>query len=283
LSVQIIENRLATYFPKSIQETEFALKEITQELVLMALSNHGFFKKAAFQGGTCLRILHQLPRFSEDLDFALIEPDETFDLRSFFSSLEQELAAYGYNIQVTDRPSNPDSAMRQAFIKDDSLVRIVDLQYKKTDGPSKSLKIKIEVDTNPPADASFALGFHDFPIHFSIRTHDLPTLFAGKSHALLARPFLKGRDWFDFLWYRAQKVTPNYKFLSAAIDQTGPWKGQKIEVDQSWYRREMAAKIESIRDWDKVKKDVQRFLKPGDLKTLDLWSTAFFHSQLLKG
>lgn len=278
MSVKIIQDRLDAYRCQSTQEEQFALKEITQELALRSLSHSGFFKKAAFQGGTCLRVLHGLGRFSEDLDFALIEPDRKFELAPFLASMNEELTAFGYDVRIESRAS-ADRAVRNAFLKDDSLGRVLAVRYAKESGPAGTLKIKFEVDTDPPAGARIDVDFHDFPIHFPITTHDLSSLFAGKSHALLVRPYVKGRDWFDFLWYVSRKTVPNFALLANALDQLGPWQGKEPEVDMNWYRKQMASRIRAI-DWEKAKADVRRFLRPNDVRTLELWSTEFLLQNL---
>ncbi len=274
MSVKIIQERLDNYNSQSIQEEQFALKEITQELALHSLYNAGFFKKVAFQGGTCLRILYGLNRFSEDLDFVLLEPDKKFNLSHYLASINEELKAFGYDVKIEGRAST-DNAVQNAFLKDDSLGRIIKAHYPQTSGNPRMLKINLEVDINPPAGAKIETKFHDFPVHFSVTTHDLSSLFAGKSHALLVRPYVKGRDWFDFLWYVSRKAQLNFAFLSNALDQLGPWKGKKIKANMSWYKREMTNRIKAI-DWNKERADVSRFLRPADLKTLELWNTDFF-------
>lgn len=277
MSVKIIQDKLDSYQCTSTQEEDLALKEITQELILNSLYNSGFFKKAAFQGGTALRIFHGLRRFSEDLDFALLEPDKRFVLNSYLNSVNGELKAFGYDIKVEGRASA--NAVQNTFLKDDSLGRLLNIQYPKTEGPKKSLKIKLEVDTNPPPGAKTETKFLDFPINFSVTTHDLPSLFGGKSHALLCREYIKGRDWFDFVWYVGQKVKPNLNLLSNALTQLGPWKGKGLRADMKFYGKEMANRIKGI-DWKKAKSDVERFLRPADVKTLELWNEAFFLSCL---
>lgn len=274
MSVKIIQERLDNYNSQSIQEEQFALKEITQELALHSLYNAGFFKKVAFQGGTCLRILYGLNRFSEDLGFTLLEPDKKFNLSHYLPSINEELKAFGYDVKIEGRAST-DNAVQNAFLKDDSLGRIIKAHYPQTNGNPRTLKIKLEVDINPPAGAKIETKFHDFPVHFSVTAHDLSSLFAGKSHALLVRPYVKGRDWFDFLWYVSRKAPLNFALLSNALDQLGPWKGKKIKANMSWYKREMTNRIKAI-DWNKARADVSRFLRPADLKTLELWNTDFF-------
>ncbi|MCX6116902.1 MAG: nucleotidyl transferase AbiEii/AbiGii toxin family protein [Proteobacteria bacterium] len=273
MSIKVIQEKIDSYRCTSHQEEDHALKEITQELILNSLYNAGFFKKAAFHGGTCLRILYGLSRFSEDLDFALLEPDSSFALGGYLTAINDELKSFGYDIQIVTRES--DRNVKNAFLKDNSLGRILKVQHSKKNGTGKILNIKLEVDTNPPSGAEIENKFIDFPIYFAVTTHDLPTLFGGKSHALLCREYVKGRDWFDFLWYLARKTPLNYSFLSNALDQHGPWQGKKIQVDAAWYADEMKKRIKTL-DWVKAKIDVQRFLRPIDVKTLDHWSTEFF-------
>lgn len=139
----------------------------------------------------------------------------------------------------------------------------------------------MEVDTNPPLGAKTELKYLDFPLQYSVLCKDLPSSFAGKTHALLCRSYLKGRDWFDFLWYVGRKVTINYKLLQAAIVQNGPWQSQNIEVNNKWVLDQLTVKINAI-DWDDARNDVSKFLRPKDQKTLELWSQDFFLNQLEK-
>ncbi len=278
MTIKIIEERLARYKCQSRQEEENALREITQEVALNALFNQDFFKVAAFQGGTCLRIFYSLNRFSEDLDFALINPDPHFDVAMYLATLSGEFEAFGYNIQIVDR-SKLDQTVKKVFLKDDSIGELLNLEYPMRAGQARSIRIKFEIDTNPPSGAEVENKFHDFPLNFAVTAHTLPSLFAGKSHSLLCREYIKGRDWYDFLWYAAQKTDLNYTLLSNALNQTGPWKGQTISVDKTWYLREMKKKIVSM-NWKEAADDVRRFLKVNELKSLELWSKEFFLSRL---
>ena len=274
MSVKIIEERLSGYRCHSQQEEEQALREITQEIVLCALYGAGFFKHAAFHGGTSLRIFYGLERFSEDLDFALLTANLGFNLSPYLKALAQSLSAYGYELQTDDR-SREDAAMKSAFLKDDSLGRILRLKHPKTTGTARTIKVKLEVDANPPAGADIELKFHDFPTHFAAGLHNSQSLFAGKCHALLCREYVKGRDWFDFLWYAGRKTPANLTMLGNALNQQGPWKGQGTVPDNAWLFQELKRKIESI-DWNAARDDVRRFLRPAAARSLDLWCTEFF-------
>jgi hypothetical protein len=280
MSVKIIQERLDSYHCQSEQEELFALKEISQEIALAALSRGDFFQHAAFQGGTALRILHTLERFSEDLDFILQRPGPKFSWVSYFKNLEIEFSAYGLEIRVEDR-SKVEESVKKLFLKDDSIGKILILKNKPRDKRMAMIKIKFEVDTNPPPGSRSEIRYPDFPYPFPVAVQDLPSLFGGKSHALLCRSYTKGRDWYDFVWYVSRKIVPNFEFLSNACDQQGPWKGKKIAIDPAWYFSEFEKKINAT-DWNEAKQDVMRFLRPRNLPMLDLWGEKFFLEQLDK-
>lgn len=288
MSITIVEQRLAKYQPKTVLEEENALKEIAQEIALLALSRAGFFKVAAFQGGTCLRILYGLERFSEDLDFILQQPtpaegkflSKHFMWKDFLNDLKEEFKLYGYDAEVHNR-SKVDNAVKKTFIKTNSIGELLILNPERALKPFRKLQIKLEIDTNPPGGSAYEMKYIDFPIPFGIYAQDLPSLFAGKCHALLCRKYVKGRDWYDFVWYIAREVVVNFIFLENALNQMGPWQNQKLKINKAWFLKELKKKIESM-DWQKAKQDVQRFLKPSDLLTLELWSKDFFIDRLQK-
>jgi len=278
MSIKIIQERLDSYEAKSFQEEEMALREITQEVALHALYNTDFYKLAAFQGGTCLRILYSLNRFSEDLDFALIMPDIDFNFKNYQDLLKQELEAFGFDIEIIEK-KDTDSTIKSIFMKEDSIGKILNLQFQKSDGRPKSIKIKLEIDTNPPIGAVVENKYHDFPLNFSVTTYELSSLFAGKIHALLTRTYTKGRDWYDFIWHTDRRTRINFPFLKNTLIQAGPWSNQDIQVDKEWLHSQLMNKISEI-NWDEAVHDVRRFLKPYELKSLELWSKDFFLSKL---
>ena len=168
-----------------------------------------------------------------------------------------------------------------AFVKDDSLGNLLRLNYKPTTGPARKLRIKLEVDTNPPAGASFETKYLDFPFPSAVCVFDLPSLFAGKIHALLCREYLKGRDWYDFIWYTARRTSVNHGLLSSALAQLGPWQGRQVRTDRDWCVRQLQSRIEAT-DWKQAREDVRRFVKPNELPSLDIWSREFFLAQCEK-
>lgn len=172
-----------------------------------------------------------------------------------------------------------DTAIRQALIKNDSIASQLDLSFAGV-GKPKTIRIKLEIDVNPPTGSGEASTYLDFPADHEVRHQDLPSNFALKIHALLCRGFLKGRDWFDFSWYVAKSVAPNLPLLRTALVQAGPWAGNDhISVDMAWLNETLGRTIAKI-DWKAAADDVRRFLRPAELKSLDLWSERFFLAKL---
>ena len=280
MSVKIIQQRLLNYNCKTDVEEQQAIREITQEVVLAALGRGDFFKHALFQGGTCLRIFYGLNRFSEDMDFILREATADFQLKDHIKHLTDELAAYGYNIEIIGR-DKADATVKKAFLKDDSLGKVIDLRHINQTGSMAKIRIKFEVDTNPPSGSGHELKYLDFPFVSSVAVQDRPSLFAGKIHALLCRKYIKGRDWYDFIWYTGNRTGINYDFLTSAINQFGPWQGQSITVDKAWLLNELERTIASM-NWKQSAEDVRRFVRVEEQPSLDLWSKELFLVQLDK-
>ena len=280
MSIKLIQDRLNSYNCRSELEEEHAIREITQEVSLAALGRTDFFKQAVFQGGTCLRIFYGLNRFSEDIDFILQKPDGSFMLESYLSTLSDELKAYGYNLGITDR-SNAETNVRKAFIKDDSVGKVLQVNHIGKTGPLRKIRIKFEVDTNPPGGSGQQINYLDFPFVSSVITQDLPSLFAGKIHALLCREYTKGRDWYDFIWYAGRKTEINYPFLASALRQQGPWQGQELNVDKEWCIDALREKICSV-NWEEAKDDIRRFVRQNELASIELWGQELFLNRLEK-
>ncbi len=278
MSVKIIQNRLDSYNCKTDLEEEQALREITQEVSLAALSRTDFFKSAAFQGGTCLRIFYGSNRFSEDFDFLLKKPDGSFNLSPYLNKVSDELDAYGYKLELSDR-SKEGGTVKKAFIKNSSIGKILRLKYLKPDRSMRKIRIKFEVDTNPPAGSNYEVKYMDFPFVSSVTVQDLPSLFAGKIHAMLCRDYVKGRDWYDFIWYTSRGTGINYRFLASALKQQGPWRGEDMEVGSRWVLEALREKIITL-DWKKAREDIRRFLQPSELASLELWSQELFLDRL---
>ncbi len=272
-----IQRRLSDYNCTSSREEDQALREILQDLILAALGRTEFFFKAAFHGGTHLRIFHGLQRFSEDLDFALKERELDFSFIPYLDKVKAELESFGVNVEVVDK-SKADATIKKAFLKDDSFIRILNLKFLKNIGSRqtpKKLRIKLEVDSNPPAGAVYESLALSFPFPSSVTAFDLPSSFAGKMHALLCREYVKGRDWYDFIWYSGTRVKLNHELLSAALDQNGAWAGKHLKTSDEWVRDELKRKIASL-DWVLAREDVEPFIHRTELASLEYFNAEYF-------
>ncbi|AEF86143.1 conserved hypothetical protein [Treponema primitia ZAS-2] len=270
----ILLKRLKDY-SITMQEDELrATHEITQELVLYSLAKTSFFEQGLFQGGTSLRILFGINRYSEDLDFSLIKPDQQFQWRPYLQQIKENMAQYGCNLEVQDR-SNADDAIKKAFIKDTSIGQILNFSWAMRSSNPQKIRIKLEIDSNPPLGSTIMIKNLNYPFPYSIKTQDLPSLFAGKCHALLCREYTKGRDWYDFLWYSKQNVEPNYKYLSNALNQTGPFAGRHIKANRSWLEDALREKINHI-DINSAKTDVLKFINLQAADDVNRWDRTTF-------
>jgi len=277
--IEILQQRLDSYKTTNPVEEEQATREIFQEVALYALWRADFFEVAAFQGGTSLRILHGLPRFSEDLDFILKAPDPEFQWSPYLEKLLTGLLEFGLHSEAIDK-SRMDQNVKRALLKDNSVSNQLNLSFDR-DHLNRKLRIKLEIDINPPDGSGFDYSYLDFPLDFEACHQDLPSNFSLKIHALLCRPYLKGRDWYDFNWYVKKGVHPNIPHLQAALDQHGPWQGQSITIDPSWVKSALTEKITAI-DWSKAVADVIRFLSVTEQQSLKLWSKRFFLNKVEK-
>lgn len=280
MSLTIIQDRLKGYKALSKQEELNALKEIYQEIALSGLARGDFFKLAAFQGGTALRIIHQLKRFSEDLDFVLLNPSESFKWQSYLKSIELEFNSFGVNLEIKER-ADAKGVIKTAFLKEDSFARILELTYDRLPSDEQKITIKLEIDTLPPGGSNFENAFLTYPYPFSILMQDLPSLFASKCHALLSRKYEKGRDWFDFLWYLSKRTPINSLLLKSALYQAGPYKEQDVVFSKNWFCKELGKKIATV-DWKAAKRDVENFLRVEERKFVENWCKELFQQQIEK-
>jgi predicted nucleotidyltransferase component of viral defense system len=271
--IELIQQRFNSYKASNPVEEGQATKEILQEVALYSLWRARFFEVAAFQGGTSLRILHKLPRFSEDLDFILKQPNPEFEWGGYLDQLLNGLQEFGLQSEALDR-SRMDQRVKKALLKDNSVSNQLDLSFYRGH-PDQKLNIKLEIDVNPPQGSGFEYSYLDFPLDYEVCHQDLSSNFSLKIHALLCRAYLKGRDWYDFNWYVKQGIQPNLQHLQAALIQYGPWEGQEIEIDDDWLNHTLLEKVAAI-DWNEATKDVERFLNTAERESLKLWSNRFF-------
>ncbi|MCG7919953.1 MAG: nucleotidyl transferase AbiEii/AbiGii toxin family protein [Candidatus Thiodiazotropha lotti] len=275
--IELIQQRLDRYKIVNPVEEEQAIKEILQEIALYSLWQAGFFEVAAFQGGTSLRILHGLPRFSEDLDFILKTPDPDFEWNTYLERLMSGLEVFGLRSEAVNK-SRMDQRVKKALLKDNSIGNQLNLAFYRGNEHQK-LKIKLEIDINPPEGSGFDYTYLDFPLDFEVCHQDLSSNFSLKIHALLCRPYVKGRDWYDFNWYVKQNIQPNYTHLQAALNQYGPWEGQNQKIDKTWLNHALLEKVAAI-DWTEAAEDVARFISTAEQQSLQLWSKRFFGSKI---
>jgi len=276
-----VESMLAKYDLGSADDHVNALREIFQEIALCGLWRGKFFEKAAFYGGTALRILYGLDRFSEDMDFSLLTPDDQFDLTPYCAFIEEELGAWGFSTSVEKKKKTAESAVESAFLKANTREQLLVIDAGGTVAAAihgrSQLKIKIEIDTNPPPGFSTETRFLLEPIPFSVKAYDQPSLFAGKMHALLCRGWgsrLKGRDWYDLVWYIARGVPLSVTHLEARMRQSGHY-DEESPLDVDRFRHILARKIAGL-DVDLARTEVERFLT--DRSTVKVWSVDFFAS-----
>ena len=274
----IVSQMLERCRADSLGKERNALKEVVQEVALCGLSRAGFFKSTAFYGGTALRIFYGLDRFSEDLDFSLIAPDPSFDLKAYFPILESEIRATGLNFTVEEKVKSAESNIRSAFLKGNTKEHILSFfqgQDSSALHPGEIIRIKFEVDTDPPAHAAFETKYRLLPSPYEVRLYDLPSLFAGKIHAVLCRAWknrVKGRDLYDYVFYLAKGAAVNLKHLKARLVDSG-FIGEDFQLDQGSLIGLLNERFASI-DYEQAKQDVLPFIK--DKSKLNLWSSAFF-------
>ena len=275
----IVEQMLRQHEMETLTDKKNGIKEVVQEIVLCGLSRAGFFKEAAFYGGTALRIFYGLDRFSEDLDFSLMAPNPGFDLPRYLPALERELAAYGFNFKVEDRAKAIDSDIRSAFLKGNTrehmLVFYADERLARSFSGNDTIKIKFEVDTTPPAFATFERKYRLLPIPYEVNLYDMPSLFAGKLHAVICRAWksrVKGRDLYDYVFYLSQGTPVNLRHLNARLVDSG-FDGAREDMTLEEIKDILCRRFESI-DYDQARQDVLPFIK--NPSAVEIWSKEFF-------
>jgi predicted nucleotidyltransferase component of viral defense system len=273
----MIKDWLAEYNPKNKDEAQSALREIMQEVALAGLYRGGFFEKAAFYGGTALRIFHGLDRFSEDLDFSLLQPDPDFSLDKHLDAIQTEFQALGMHVSIKEKKKAKDTHVDSAFLKSETIWRELVLEGiipQSGLGQQANIKIKIEVDTMPPVGFDTEEKLLLRPFSFYVKCFTLPDLFAGKMHALLFRKWkenVKGRDWYDFEWYVKKSVPMNLTHFIERAEGSGDLGNEKLTEQQ--FRKLLTDRINSV-DMEKVKADAVRFIP--DSARLDIWSRKYF-------
>ncbi len=277
----VINQMLKQYNPQTVYDKKNSIKEIVQEIMLCGLSRAGFFKTAAFYGGTALRIFYGLDRFSEDLDFSLKVSNPTFDFAEYIPTLEKEVRSYGLNFRVEVKEKSKDSDIKSAFLKGNTKEHILlfyaDKQVASTIGSEELIKVKFEVDTDPPDYATFEVKYRLLPIPYEIVLYDMPSLFAGKIHAVICRAWknrVKGRDLYDYVFYLSRNTKVNLKHLTTRLAQSG-FIGLDEELTIEDVKEILRKRFKEI-DLSQAKQDVIPFIK--NQNALNIWHVDFFNA-----
>ncbi len=276
---EALSQMLAAYTCRSLEDHLRALREILQQIALLGLWRSKFFEKTAFYGGTALRILYGLDRFSEDLDFSLLSPTIRFALSTYSNALQRELAAFGFEVRIEPVRKRAPSPVQSAFLKADTLSQLLIVQTPEEIVSrvhrGQVLKIKLEVDTDPPPGFATHTRYVLQPIPFAVRAYVLPDLFAGKMHAVLCRRWkrrVKGRDWYDLVWYAAHHPELHLRHLEQRMRQSGDWKGRR-ELDPESFRERLGQAIDAL-DVNQARREVAPFVRHP--QSLEVWSQEFF-------
>ena len=262
--------------PEDQADWDRALREVLQEAALAGLWRTGFFSRAAFYGGTALRLFHGLDRFSEDLDFSLLEPDPEWKLAERLDGLRAEIEAFGFSVSIDTKH---EGKIDSTFIKANTMIHFIRIE---APGPvtgstasNRLVKVKLETDTDPPAGIQTEIKTLLEPFPVTVRVVTPPCLFAGKLHACLCRSWktrVKGRDWYDLLFFVSHGVTPDLLHLEARLRQSGHWKEERrLEIIDA--RRLLEARIEEL-DWKQASSDALPFIR--DPRAVELWGVELF-------
>ena len=274
----VLNSMLAKYDIKNTIDEINAIKEIIQEIVICGLSRGGFFNEAAFYGGTALRIFYGLNRFSEDLDFVLLKPNRDFDLSKYFPFIEKEVKAYGLNLDIITKEKTKDSNIFSAFLKGDTKEHIFIFfpnENMKNMTSLKNIKIKFEVDVNPPSGATYEFKYKLLPSPHQVRLYDEPSQLAGKIHAILCRNWnyrTKGRDLYDYVFYLSKETKVNLELIKSKLIES------KVITENSDFNIDILKNLLNKKfkeiNYADAKEDVITFIEDKD--SLNLWNSEFF-------
>jgi predicted nucleotidyltransferase component of viral defense system len=256
-----------------------ALREILQEIALLGLWRSKFFEHSAFYGETALRVLYGLDRYSEDLDFSLLKPDDLFSLEAYAGSLQREINSFGFQVDFERRRKSLQTPIESAFLKTNTYKQLIIIEASedllRDLHPLKNLKIKLEVDTDPPGGFETETRYVLQPFPFSVRIFSLPDLFAGKLHAVLCRHWrsrVKGRDWYDLIWYASKHPEVRLSHLEARMRQSGNYCEER-PLSAEKLRRLLREAVDTL-NVAKSRQEVSPFVR--DHRALDVWSREFF-------
>jgi predicted nucleotidyltransferase component of viral defense system len=273
-----LKSMVEAYQPGNPVEYQNAVREVVQELALLGLWRANFFSHAAFYGGTALRIFHGLRRFSEDLDFTLLAEGADIRLDRYLPPIATELTSWGFTFEVETRSSGSRTGIESAFLKGNTQLNLLHIgpppELAKRLPSGQKLKIKLEMDLHPPSHATTEVRAQLQPTPYQVMLYDLSSLFAGKLHAVLCRGWkkrIKGRDFYDFVWYVGRKITPNLRHLEARMRQSGHWSGETITSET--LTRLLEKRFDEV-DFREAAEEARVFLH--DAREVELWSRGFF-------
>ncbi len=279
----MIKEWIEEYNPQNEEEILSALREIMQEITLAGLSRTNFFEKATFYGGTALRILYGLDRYSEDMDFSLLKPEPNFSIEPYFKAILAEFQSLGLTVSIKEKTKTKQTAIDSAFLKAETIWKEIVLEdiIKETGVRSnKNLKIKIEVDRQPPLNFQTEEKLLLRPFSFYVKCFTKSSLFAGKMHALLFRKWknrVKGRDWYDLEWYVKKGIPLDVSHFLTRAKDTDDWQDDSLPNEHIIDL--LNIKIDSV-SFDSVKEDVVRFIQNDDV--LKIWGPKYFKDLIEK-
>ena len=279
----VIETMLQKYNPKNNKERQNAIKEVIQEIALAGLSHGGFFKKVAFYGGTCLRIFYGLNRFSEDLDFALLIKDESFVIEEYYQDLQNEFNSFGLNVDIETKKKESDTEVQSAFIKANTLMLMMTFfpqsEEAKQIVTNQKIKIKFEIDVDNPDGGITENKYRFLPSPYEVQTFDETTLFDGKIHAIICRKYkqhVKGRDYYDYLFYIGKGCKLNIRYLENKLKNTGII-SKDVTLTLDMVKQMLNDKFTNT-DYESAKEDVVHFVD--NVEEIQSWKKELFLSTL---
>ncbi len=279
----MIKEWIEEYNPQNEEEILSALREIMQEITLAGLSRTDFFEKAAFYGGSALRIFYGLDRYSEDLDFSLLKPDSNFSIEPYFKAVLDEFKSLGLTVSIKEKKKTKQTTIDSAIRKAESIwqeIVLVDIIKEIGLRSNKTLKIKIEIDRQPPLNFTTEEKLLVRPFSFYVKCFNKSNLFAGKMHALLFRKWqnrVKGRDWYDLEWYIKKGIPLNVNHFLTRAKDTNDWQDDTISNEQ--IIELLDTKIKSV-SFSSIKEDVVKFIQNDDV--LNIWSPEYFKDLIKK-
>ena len=244
----------------SVDDNLNLIREYIQAYFLYVIYRKKYYQDIVFTGGTALRFVYRIKRFSEDIDFSLSARVTQIDFNLMMSDIAREFKQAGYAVEIKAKTR---LTVNSAFLKFSGIMFETGLSPLK----DEKFLIKVEIDSHPPAGGIEAHTMVSTPFMFYLLHYDLKSLFAGKVHALLCREYTKGRDWYDLMWYlsKFKDIEPNYIMLNNAMAQTSK---NPTLINQGNWKMEIKRVLRTL-DWVKVRNDVKRFLEdPAELELL---------------